>query len=236
MFSVVARKMNERYRPMLSSIFAARKTKRFTGTDISRIARNKIYNGWIRVGGRDYREVRELRIVDDRVFRRAQEIIEAISSKYRTNSPGEVYPDRLVLDRSLRYAEDAVGDGLLVVLCPHCRSLPRRNGSELVGGLPFRKFLCLECGYEYAVSLGDKAFDAHRWRELRCLWCGDYENFTVCRIDSLYFRFFYVCKTCGAEFACNFHPNKARRTPSQKKCSLGYRMREYEGKTLDDFL
>lgn len=237
-FSRVAREINRRYRLMLPQIFAARKTKEFTGMDISRIVRNRIYNGWICIGGRGYREVKELKIVGDRLFSRAQEVVKMVASKYRTNDPGEVYPDRLVLDRSLRYAEDAVGDGLLVVLCPHCRSLPRRNGSEVIDGLPFRKFRCGECGYEYVVDLGDKVIDTYRLRELRCLWCGDYENFETRRIDSRYFKYLYACKSCGVEFACNFHPDKGRRRPSQsqRKCNLGFRRTEYRGVTLDDFM
>lgn len=236
-FSRVAKELNMMYQSTLPGIFSNRKAKNFTGGDVARITRNKIYNGWIVVRGEDYKELKRVKIINDRVYKRTEKIGAVINSRYKTNNPKEIYPDKLGLERSLRYLEDVVGDGLIVVLCPHCRSVPDLNGSEEIYGLPFRKYRCSdpECNYEYLVNLGN--FDEHKRNEVQCNWCGDHENFEIQKIDSPHFKYIYACKTCGSEQGNNFHHDKRKRKPSQRKSNSKGRKKKSERSTkLDDFL
>lgn len=127
--------------------------------DITAIVRNKVYlgflswNGSIFGKGDENTPWEELRVVDEELFERAQEIARQIGD--RCSKSREILPSsaRNLINEYGAEALDILDN--LQLLCPRCGSSRlQKNGRETINSTPQVKCICCNCGHEFRFPSG----------------------------------------------------------------------------------
>lgn len=177
--------------------------------NIKTILRSKLCIGHLALKGETIQTDRQLKVVDNDVYWRAQEVLNERKPSQVTTSDFSEEIGQLIAHYGSEFALSQIDT--LTVQCPKCEGQLESYGSTTRLGKKEKNYKCEKCNWQGPLMSSNNYEKIHGTHLLRCPFCTSTEAFEVDNLSDKSHEYEYTCTACGNSFGTDQPPDRYKR-------------------------